>query len=200
MNRPDHSTYREWLNLETDGIDDDLAPAERDALERHLASCPECRAERQELAALRRLLERSSLPVRPDFRDSVMAALPDAGWEARHPRTWRFPAAVVLLLGGLAAFLLGANLTQGGPAASGLQALEAVFGMLGAALQTGAGLIAASWSGAHLVMGHVFSSPMSLAVLGFLVLCLNLLFFSLLRRRRPSTSEVMREVMRDSSR
>jgi hypothetical protein len=131
--------------------------------------------------------------VRPDFRDNLMAALPDAGWEARHPRTWRFPAAVVLLLGGLAAFLLGANLSQPGPASSGLQALAAVGGMRGAALQAGAGLIAASWSGAHLIMGEVFSSPMSLGVLAFLVLCLNLLFFSLLRRRRPSASEVMRD-------
>lgn len=197
MNRPDHSTYRDWLQMEADGIAGDLAPAERDALQRHLASCPECRAEREELAGLRQLLQRSSLPVRPDFRDSVMAALPDAGWEARHPRTWRFPAAVVLLLGGLAAFLLGANLTQSGPAASGLQTLGAVVAFLGAALQAGAGLIAASWSGAHLIMGQVFSSPMSLGVLGFLVVCLYLLFFSLLRRRRsPSAAEVMRDSSR----
>lgn len=192
MNRPDHSTYREWLQMEADGIEGDLAPAERDALQRHLASCPECRAESQELAALRQLLEHSSLAVRPDFRDSVMAALPDAGWEARHPRAWRFPAAVVLLLGGLAAFLLGANLTQGGPAASGLEALAAVAGLFGTAVQTGAGLIAASWSGGHLIMGQVFSSPVSLVVFGFLVLCLNLLFFSLLRRRRPSVPDSTR--------
>lgn len=192
MNRPDHNTYREWLQMEADGIAGDLAPAERDALQRHLASCPECRAEREELAALRQLLERSSLPVRDGFRADVMAALPDAGWEARHPRTWRFPAAVVLLLGGLAAFLLGANLTQGGPAASGLEALAAVAGLFGTAVQTGAGLIAASWSGGHLIMGQVFSSPLSLVVFGFLVLCLNLLFFSLLRRRRPSVPDSTR--------
>ena len=49
MNRPDHSTYREWLNLDADGL---LAGEERSLLEEHLAACGDCRRERQELAAL----------------------------------------------------------------------------------------------------------------------------------------------------
>ena len=185
MDRPDHSTFRDWLELEADGA---LLPEQRTPLERHLAACPECRAERADLAALNGLLRRSSLAVKPDFRDGVMAALPAAGWEGRHPRTWRFPAAVVLLLGGIAALLLGSNASED---ASGLQALAAVAGMFGAALQAGAGLLYAAGTGAHLIAGEVFSSPISLGAFGFLVVCLNLLLFSLLRRKRTAASGVI---------
>jgi anti-sigma factor RsiW len=188
MDRPDHSTFREWLEMEADGT---LLPEQRTPLERHLAACPDCRAEREDLAALNRLLRRQSLAVQPDFRDNVMAALPDTGWEGRHPRTWRFPAAVVLLLGGIAAFLLGSNASDLGTGSSGLEALGAVAGMFGAALQAGAGLLYAAGSGAHLIAGEIFSSPISLGAFGFLVVCLNLLLFSLLRRKRAAGSGVI---------
>jgi anti-sigma factor RsiW len=188
MDRPDHSTFREWLEMEADGT---LLPEQRTPLERHLAACPDCRAEREDLAALNGLLRRQSLAVQPDFRDNVMAALPDTGWEGRHPRTWRFPAAVVLLLGGIAAFLLGSNASDLGTGSSGLEALGAVAGMFGAALQAGAGLLYAAGSGAHLIAGEIFSSPISLGAFGFLVVCLNLLLFSLLRRKRTAGSGVI---------
>ncbi len=180
MNRPDHSTYREWLNLDADGL---LAGEERTLLNEHLSSCAGCRQEREELAALESLLKRTSVAVRPGFRDTVMSSLPPAGWEARAPRAWRFPAAVAALLGGLAAALVVA-----GPSAnpSGLSALLAVGGMFQAALLAGAGLLAASWKGVGLVVAEVVSSPASLGAFGFLVLCLNLLLISLIRRRRPA--------------
>jgi anti-sigma factor RsiW len=182
MNRPDHSTYREWLNLDVDGL---LGRAERTRLEQHLASCDECRREREELAALEGLLQRSAVAVRSDFRETVMASLPAAGWEARSFRAWRFPAAVFVLLGALAAALMVA-----GPAAapSGLSALFAVGGMLRAATLAGAGLLAASWKGIGLIVADVISSPASLGAFGFLVLCLNLLLVSLVRRRRPAVA------------
>lgn len=180
MNRPDHSTYREWLNLDADGL---LAGEERTLLDEHLSSCADCRREREELVALDGLLKRTSVAVRPDFRETVMAALPPAGWEGRAPRAWRFPAAVAALLGGLAAALVVA-----GPSAnpSSLSALLAVGSMFQAALLAGAGLLAASWKGVGLVMEEVVSSPASLGAFGFLVLCLNLLLISLIRRRRPA--------------
>jgi predicted anti-sigma-YlaC factor YlaD len=181
MNRPDHSTFREWLNLDVDGV---LERAERARLEEHLAGCEKCRKEREELLAFERLLERSALPVRSDFADSVMAALPHAGWEARAPRTWRFPLAVAAMLM-LVAGLLVAGSTS---ASSGLAALDAMGGMLRAATLAGAGLLGASWKGVGLIVEDVISSPVSLSAFGFLVLCLNLLLFSLLRRRRPSVA------------
>jgi len=179
MNRPDHDTFREWLNLDADGR---LAPEERARLEEHLAGCDECRREREELIAFERLLERSALPVRSDFADAVMAALPPAGWEAQSPRTWRFPLAVAAML-----MLVAGLMVAGSSAApSGLAALDAVGGMLRAATLAGAGLLGASWKGIGLIVEDVISSPVSLGAFGFLVLCLNLLLVSLLRRRRPS--------------
>lgn len=187
MDRPDHSTYREWLNLEADGA---LAPEQRAPLERHLASCPECRAERAELAALEGLLRQSRIEIRPDFKHSVLSALPATGWEARHPRTWHFPAAVFFLLGGIAVALLVTNSSDLGAQSSGWGSLTAVAGMFWAAVQAGGGFLGASWHGLALIAGEVFSSPVSLGAFGFLVLCLNLLLFSLLRRKRPARSEL----------
>lgn len=187
MNQADHNAYREWLNLAADGS---LSREEQRRLEEHLASCAECRREREDLLALDTLLRRSAIPVRSDFRAAVMASLPAAGWEARAPRTWRFPAAVLVLLASLAAALLAAGSAA---APSGFSALLAVGGMFRAAALVGAGLLAASWKGIGLVVDEVISSPMSLGVFGFLVLCLNLLLISLIRRRRPARAAARRE-------
>jgi anti-sigma factor RsiW len=184
MRRPDHSTYREWLNLDADG---ELPPAQRAQLDEHLATCAECRSERDEMLAFERLLASNRVPVRSDFRDQVLASLPAAGWESRAPRTWSFPAAVVVLLAGIAAALLGS--TRVSSSSSVLSTLSAVGGMLQATLQAGAGLLAASWKGAGLVFAETLSSPMSLGVFAFLVICLNLLLISLVRRRRPGVRE-----------
>jgi anti-sigma factor RsiW len=186
MNRPDHNTYREWLNLDADGR---LENGERARLEEHLASCAECREQREELRAFAGLLRRSAIEVRPDFRQAVMASLPTASWEAREARsarTWRFPAAVAVLVGALAAGLLIA-----GPdtSSSGFSLLAAVGSLFRAAILAGAGLLAASWKGVGLVFERVISSPLSLGAFGFLVLCLNLLLISLLRRKRPAEAK-----------
>jgi anti-sigma factor RsiW len=185
MNRPDHSTYREWLYLDADG---GLEGADRARLEAHLDGCPECRRERWELAALAGLLRRSAVEVRPDFRESLMSSLPAVGWESRSPRAWGFTAAVILLLG------LAAALLVAGPAAtpSGLGALFAVGGMLRAAVVAGAGLAAASWKGLALVLDELIASPVSLGAFGFLVLALNLFLVSLIRRKRPAAAPVVR--------
>jgi len=180
MSRPDHSTYREWLTLDADGM---LGGGERALLEDHLAACADCRRERDENLALDALLRRAALPVRADFRELAMAALPTAGWEARSPRAWRFTAAVIVLLGALAAALMTAG---SAPASSGLGALAAVGGMLQAAMVAGAGLLGASWKGIGMVVDEVIASPVSLGAFGILVLCLNLFLVSLIRRKRPA--------------
>ncbi len=180
MNRPDHSTFQEWLNLDADGC---LAPEERARLEQHLAGCEECRRERQELIAFQGLFERTAVPVRSDFADSVMASLPHAGWEGRSPRTWQFPVAVAAMLLVVAGFLVAGS--GGASAPSGLAALDALGGMMRAAALAGAGLLGASWKGIGLIVEDIISSPVSLGAFGFLVLCLNLLLISLVRRRRP---------------
>lgn len=183
MRRPDHNIYREWLNLDEDG---ELSPSQRAELEEHLASCARCRAEREELLALDGLLRKHSVAVRPDFKDAVLSSLPTAGWESRHPKTWSFPAAVFVLLAGIAAALFGS--AQLSDAGAGGSALLAMAGLIRATAQAGAGLLAASWKGAGLVIGEVIASPFSLAALAVLVICLNLILVSLLRRKRAATA------------
>jgi anti-sigma factor RsiW len=178
MNRPDHDTFREWLHREAEG---DLSPERRDRLERHLADCPECQAERRDLAHLGAVLSRGRLPVRADFRQSVLAALPATGWEARHPRTWSFPGSVALLFGVIAAALFG--LRSGQPSGSPvLGAVSALAGFFRATLVAGLGLVHASWKGWGMVFGELFTSWSTLAAFGVLVICLNLLLLSLVRR------------------
>ncbi|HEY4588208.1 MAG TPA: zf-HC2 domain-containing protein [Thermoanaerobaculia bacterium] len=192
MSRPDHNTYREWLALDADGM---LDGEERSLLDDHLASCADCRREREKSLALDALLQRSALPVRADFRDAVMSALPTAGWEARSPRAWRFTAAVIVLLGALAAALMAAG---SAPASSGLGTLAAVGGMLQAAVVAGAGLLGASWKGIGMVVDKVIASPVSLGAFGFLVLCLNLFLVSLIRRKRPAGAAAAQRSGRNS--
>jgi len=178
MNKPDHSTYREWLDLEADGR---LSSEEQSRLDEHVAACTACRDERAELRALEEVLQRNRVALRPDFRDQVLAALPATGWEGRHPRTWAFPAAAFVLLGVLAAFALGGHLGE----SSGLGAVFAIGGLIRATLLAGAGLLAATWKGVGLVFEEMLSSPLSLGVFAVLVVSLNLLLISLIRRRRP---------------
>ncbi len=192
MNRPDHNTYREWLYLDADG---ELPRDLKIRLETHLDTCAECRRERGELSALDSLLERSRIPVRPDFRTSVLSALPATGWESRHPRAWRFPAAVLVLLGGLAA-ALGIS-GSGGQTPSALEALFAVAGMFRAAALAGAGLLNASWKGLTMVFGEMLASPVNVGMFGIFVLCLNLLLISLIRRRKPAAPEAALSMARE---
>jgi anti-sigma factor RsiW len=181
MKRPDHNTYREWLNLDVDGV---LPEESRARLTEHLASCSACRTERDELLGVESLLRKARVSVREDFRAQVLSALPTAGWESRSPRTWAFPAAVFLLLAGVAAWVMGDR----GPHASLLSALAAVTGMFRASAVAGAGLIAASWKGLGMAFAAALSSPVSIGVFGIFVLCLHLLLVSLLRRRRSVPS------------
>jgi anti-sigma factor RsiW len=186
MNKPDHITYRDWLNLEADGR---LPREERGLLEEHLASCSGCRSELAQIRALESLLAQARVPVREDFRAQVLAALPSAGWEARAPRTWGFPLAMMVLLGVVATAVVG-NATAGGEHA-GLGALSAVFGMFQATVLAGAGLLAASWKGFGLVFQEMLSSPVSLGMFGVFVLCLNLLLISMIRRKRAAPAEAL---------
>jgi anti-sigma factor RsiW len=177
MNRPDHSIYKEWLNLEADGR---LPREERTRLEQHLATCSSCRSELDSLCSLDGLLIQARVPVRKGFRADVLAALPAAGWEARAPRTWGFPVALCVLLAVISAAVVGASPGE----SSGLGALSAVFGMFRAAALAGSGLLAATWKGFGLVFEEMIASPMSLGMFGVFVLCLNILLVMMIRRKR----------------
>jgi len=185
MKKPDHDTFREWLQLEaleTDEAGNDLSPERRERLESHLAECPECQAEERDLAHLSAVLSRGRLPVRADFRQSVLSALPAAGWEGRHPQTWRFPGSIAVLLGVIAAALFGVGSGHrvGSPV---FGAVSALGGFFRATLLAGLGVVQASSKGWGMVFSELFDSWSTLAAFAVLVVCLNLLLLSLVRRR-----------------
>jgi len=189
MNKPDHDTFRDWLYLEADG---ELPPERRPRLAEHVASCPECQAEGRELARMAEVFARERLPVRDDFRTGVLAALPATGWEARHPRAWRLPVAVFVLLAALA-FALPWMAASGRPADASLVGVgAAVLGLVRAAAAAGLGLLGASWKSMGLVVAELFASRLVLGVFAVLVVSLDLLLLALLRARRAAAPDVAR--------
>lgn len=186
MTTQDHATYRRWLDLDLAG---ELGADEQARLELHLEDCEPCRAERRTLASLDRLLARDRVTPREGFRAEVMESLPVAGWEGRSPRAWRVPLAALAALVVVAAGLVGlssADLAAGGTV---FGVLGAVGGMFATAALAGGGLLGASWQGLGLVTVEALNGvPGGLLVFAVLVVCLNLLLFSLLRRPAADTS------------
>ena len=179
-----HQEYHELLQMQADG---ELSRLEAQRLDRHLASCEGCRAERRELARLDELLTAARIPVRPGFRDEVVAALPNAGWESRHPASWAAGVALVLLLGGGAFALTSAA----GAAASPLaEIFVAVFDLFRSSLLAGAGLLDASWRGLGLALGRLFDgSLLNLVAFGIFVIGVDALFLRLLLKTRRKVRE-----------
>ncbi len=196
-NRPEpagHDRLREWLTLEREP-GNLLGRQERRSLDDHLAECAECRSERRALARLDHLLVNGVVPVRDGFRDEVLAALPAAGWEARSPRAWRAPLAVMLALVAAAAVLLGA---QSGSVPGGF---AGAFAALGQMVLTGVlaatGLLWASWRGLGLALDASLSPASAIALIA-LVVSLDVLVLALLsRRRRPAPEPAASGASRD---
>lgn len=89
-----HETCRKNLSAYYDG---ELREDERHALEEHLAACPECRAELEQLRSVSGLVKKHVMePVPPSLKGAVMAP-------RRAPRPWLKP---VLALSAAAAGLL----------------------------------------------------------------------------------------------
>lgn len=180
MDSFEHDTYREWLDQSRTG---ELSAAEEARLSRHLSECASCREELEATARLDALLLSEQIEPRTDLVEMVMARLPEAGWQARHPRSWG-PALVALtVIASAAAALVGSGAAEIRPRAPFLGALAALFELFKGALLAGAGLLRASWHGVGLAVGNVLSRSWldgSLTVIG--VLSLDLLLVALYRR------------------
>lgn len=184
MREIDDNTLQEWLHLEMDGR---LTALERQRLAAWAAEDAERQAERTRLARLGDLLAASRVETAPGFTAQVMARLPAAGWEARHPRSWAWPLALLALLGSLAAAFAGLAAGRLEPASPVLSALAAVGGLLGASLAAGAGLLSASWQGLGIaVSGLLAGRPANWIAFVVLVVGIDLLLLRLLRRRRAA--------------
>lgn len=180
----DHTTYREWLDLELEGA---LPAGDAPRLAAHLADCADCRAERRRLTALHEMLAASRVPVRPDLRARVMAALPEPAWErSRAPAArWAWAAALLALLATTSATLFGLSGARLSPGASLAGALAALGDLLATATIAGAGLLGATWTGVGLAVASLFrESPGTLVAVAVLAVFLAALTVSLLRRPR----------------
>lgn len=185
--RQDPETLRQWLYLGSE----DLGPTERAELESALAADPELAREAAELERLDRMIQVECLPVRNGFRQTVMSQLPAAGWEAHHPRSWRLAIGLFLGLAGAAAALFGMGSAHLGAGGAFVGALTAVADLFRSAVLAGAGLLAASWKGLGLTLGEATQgSKLTIAALGLLTLCLNVLFFMLRRSTKRSVPAV----------
>jgi len=159
-----------------------VAPAERAALEAHLAGCAECRHERESLRAVHLRLAASVVQPREGFTGEVMRALVPAPWEGRAVVVWRWPFALLLALAGIAAVLLGGAAAELEPSAGSFDAFIVLARLLESAALAGAGLLGASWQGLGSGLGEwLGASKANLAAAGALLLGLNLLCLRLLR-------------------
>ncbi|MEL7061298.1 MAG: hypothetical protein AAGN46_14845 [Acidobacteriota bacterium] len=167
------------LDLEVDG---QATSAERRRLEAHLREDPRLRAERLQLVTLNQALAEDRIDDGgPELRAAVMARI----GPARSP-TEKTPRAIVALVVGMAGAWMAAafavGLGSGGDPMLGLGAALADFGS--STVLAGAGLTAATWTGLGFGLAELFSTSTStLLAMALSVLCLNLLFWSLLRRR-----------------
>ena len=143
--------------------------------------------EPQDHPALSALLDADRIAVRPGFKTRVMEALPTASWQARS-HAW-MPLAAMVLTGLGAASLLSGAASESHLVATG----AAIIDFMVATLMAGAGLFSASWRGAGMALEELFAgSGVSLVAFAAMVLCLDLLFVSLLRRR-PVQAEATAE-------
>ncbi|MFQ5350719.1 MAG: zf-HC2 domain-containing protein [Thermoanaerobaculia bacterium] len=179
-----HRDFRELLQMQADG---ELSRLDAQRLDRHLAGCAACREERRELVRLEDLLTAARVPVRAGFRDELLAALPNAAWESRHPASWAAGVALVLALGGGAfALTSGAGVTTS-PLA---EIFVAVLDLFRSSLLAGAGLLDASWRGLGLALSQLFAgSWLNLVAFGVFVIGVDTLFLRLLLYTRRKIRE-----------
>lgn len=170
------TTLREWLDLDLDG---QLGAAEKVRLEQHLAGDAELRAEQSALGALHAMLTERRVDVAADFKPRVMASLPTAFWESRRA-VWWLPVAL------MATFAIAATalLAVGGAPDHVLGTGQAIVDFVKVSLLAGAGLLTASWRGLGMGIEELFAgSKTGFAIFAIFVICLDLWFVTLLRRR-----------------
>ncbi len=177
------TAWKQWLDQDLDG---ELEAAEASQLAKILEVDPEARAERRGLVALHQAMDEDRIAVRPGFSDQVMEALPQTWWEressAGLPR-WALPMAMMLVTALGAALTLGSAAEVGRFAGLGTTILD----FMQATFLAGSGMLFATWRGFGFGLETLIAeSGLNLLALAGAVLSLNVLFVSMLRRRRPA--------------
>ncbi len=184
-NRIQSDTWKEWIDQDLEG---QLAGSDRELLGRLGEANQQVVAERQALASLHRMLGESRVEVRPGFSAQVMQALPPAWWERKTAGAglarWALPLAMMFALAFAAVGVLASADELGPLAGIGIALLDFVQ----VTILAGAGMLFATWRGLGFGLEHFMAdSGLNLLALACAVGFLNLLFFSLLRRRTPIT-------------
>lgn len=185
MDTVDRAQPARWMDLDAEGL---LGSAEKTQLDafleqldgRSAEEASALRAEREHWFRLHQSLAQDHTQVRSSFHDDVMASIDPTLWQKQESQAWRLPLAMMLI------FALGAawSLTGVGAEHPVLGTGAAIADFLQSTTLAGAGLAVASWRGAGMGLEELFAgSQMNLVALAVLVLCVNLLFVSLLRRR-----------------
>ena len=182
MKHIEEATLREWMDLDVDGALD--APQKAQLTER-LRADSELADERGSLESLHQLLAESRIAVEPGFQARVMAALPHPAWRRstadRGIPAWGAPLAAMLVFALGAAWLLAGSglLTAGVVGGTAVALLD----LASTSVLAGSGLLFATWQGLGWGLGEVLGdSILNLVAFGTLVVCLNLLLVSMLRR------------------
>ena len=181
--KTDSATWKRWVDLDLEGE----LPVEDKARLAEIAETDRVLAERRALESLHRIIDDDQIAVRPGFAARVMAALPRTWWEQQRSSAglpvWALPLAMTLILALGAAALLGGAEELGRFTGIGL----AVVDFMQVTFLAGAGMLFATWRGVGFGLEQLIAdSGMNLVAMVAGVVCLNLLFFSLLRRRQPA--------------
>ncbi|MGE0641096.1 MAG: anti-sigma factor [Thermoanaerobaculia bacterium] len=169
----------EDLDLELDGA---LEGPAREALLARLAEDPALAEERERLVAVHSALAAARITPRAGFASEVVQALPAAAWEGRTMSAWRWPFAMLLVIGGAAAALFGGAAAELESAAPSLTAFAALARLFSSALLAGAGLLGATWSGLGIGLAQwLLSSRLHLLAAALVLVGLNVLLVRLLR-------------------
>ena len=218
MTRTDDTSLFEWIDAAAEGT---LADADRARLERALDARPELATERTIAHRLHRLLATDRIPVREGFARRVAAEITaltrldhllatdripvregfaqrvrsaiERDTSAANRAAWHVPVALAAGLLVAATFLMSA----GGGVAGSLGTFAAVADFFQTATLTGAGLLGATWQGITIAFDEMLvGSRSSIVALIVGVVCLDLLFVRMLRRR-PRAAAIGRDTEAD---
>lgn len=184
MKNMDQAALREWIDLELDG---DVSSGMTEQLRDELSRQPELQRERQALRSLHGMFHDAKIDVRPHFAEQVVEALPKPAWDtAQAPGrvpVWALPVAMVVLLATASSLMFSSSASGQHMWETGMMLAD----LMKTSVLAGSGLLFATWRGVGFgVEEMVADSTLNLAAFGVLVLCLNLLFVSMLRRRRAA--------------
>ena len=172
-------------------IDGSLSPCEAAELRQRVEGNPRLEAETRHLESLHALLARERVEVPAGFTDAVMERLPArrSSLAGTKGRAWAVAVAALIATG--AAVTALASWARAGSGDGALGPLAAIGDFFATVALAGAGLLAASWRGLGQLVGGWLGASIANLILGAVVVIgVNLLLISLLRRRRLAAQRV----------